>query len=522
MLTEPEILSHPYVVGLEQKVARCTQTIEEQGKANESYRVALAKLEHELAWFKKQLFGPKSERRTSDVFPSTASQPSGDKKEGAPERKKSNKQELPGNASESGLRFGSEVPVEEVPVKNPLVEGLSPSEYEVIDEKVVDRLCRRKGSHYVKRYRQPVVKILATGEITQPPAPERVIASSQVDVSFLVGMLTDKFLYHLPLYRQHQQLRAEGIEVSRASLSTWAHAAIDLLVPIYSAHKASVLSSSVLSMDESPHKAGRRNGGNKMSNCYFWFLYGDQGEVLIHQAQTRGLSVVKALLLDKFSGVILSDGYPVYEQIVKELNLLLANCWAHARRGFVEAEKQEPVSSAQAVAIIRELYQKEEHAPPEREARLEYRLTHMKPIVDRFFDWLTKEQERLEGFPKTSYSKAVTYASKREASLRLFLSNPEVPIDNNHTERTVRPLVLGRKNYLFCWTEIGAEKVAIIQSLLISCQIQGVAPWEYLNDVLLRVSTHPASKVAELTPRNWKMLFSAEARANAQALSKVA
>lgn len=519
MQLELEIKNHPYVVELEETFKQ--QLVEISQKISESFQSRINELEKQVNWFKQQLFGAKSERRIEEIFPSIGTQlklpldiPEVSQSAVAAvttvasfERKKSNKQIPDDKASISGLRFGAEVRVEEVPIANPGTAGLSESEYEVINERVTERLCQEKSAYYIKRYRQPVIKLKENGKIVEPAAPEAVINSPYADISVLVGLVVDKFAYHLPLYRQHQRMLQASIILSRGTLTTWVHTFIDLFIPVYQAQKSSVLSSKLLSMDETPHKAGRRNGAGKMSVCYYWFLYGDQKEVIIENSVSRGTEVVRNLLLDKFTGILLSDGYPVYDSIVAELQLQHAHCWAHARRKFIEAEHQEPVSSRQAVALIREIYDKEAQAPDERDKRLEFRLKYIKPLVDKFFAWLHEESKRLDGLPKTSYSDAVNYALPREASLRVFLSNPDVPIDNNHTERAVRPLVMGRKNYLFCWSELGAEKVAIIQSLIITCQLHDIDPWEYLTDVAQRISTHPALQVEDLTPRLWKNLF---------------
>lgn len=498
--------------------------VEALTKAEESYLSRIGDLEHQIRWFKKQIFGPKSERRADDIMPLTGTQ---GKLLELPEvprptvettaikgyvRKKSTKIVANDNASETGLRFGPEIEVKEIAVPNPVTSGLDESQYEVLGENVSEKLCQRKGSYYVERRRQQRIKVKESGKIIEDKAPERIISSPYADLSVLVGMTTDKFLYHLPLYRQHQRMTAQGVYISRGTLTNWTHEFIDLFEPVYEAQWRSVLESSVLSMDETPHKAGRRNGGGKMSKCYFWFLYGDRKEVVIHNSRTRGSDVIKGLL-GEFKGTLLTDGYPAYESVVKELLLELANCWAHTRRYFVEAEEQEPLSSKRAVDLIRQLYLLEDQAPPDREERLRYRIERMKPVVDEFFGWLNEERERVTRLPTTSYSKAVQYALNREGSLRVFLTNPDVPIDNNHTERAVRPAVLGRKNYLFCWTEVGAEKVAIIQSLIYTCQLHGISPWDYLTDVAMRLSTHPASRVAELTPRLWKTTASLLAQA---------
>lgn len=505
MNLELDIRNHPYVIEL-------TKTIEALKAHN-------AELASQIAWLKRQIHGPKSERRIDDAFPLTGQQPlligatttEPTKVEATRvkehDRKKSNKVFSADNAAETGLRFGPEVRVEEIPIANPAAKDLAPDEYEVVGQRTTERLCQEKSAYFIKRYCQPVIKIKETGKLINPPVIESIIDSPYADISVLIGLIIDKFLYYQPLYRQHQKMRAQGIELSRATLTTWAHSFIDLFKPVYVAQLASALESLVLSMDETPHKAGRRSGQNKMATCYFWFLYGDKKEVIIHNATTRGSQVIRDLLSEQFHGTLLSDGYPAYKSVTAELNLVHASCWAHARRKFIDAEKQEPQACKEAVAIIRQLYEQEATAPIDREKRLEYRIEYEKPIVDKLFDWLQQERKRLGGLPKTNYSKSVNYALERDASLKVFLSNPDVPIDNNHTERAVRYQVMARKNYLFCWSELGADKVAIIQSLFITCQLHDIDPWQYLTDVATRIQTHPQARVQELIPRNWKLLF---------------
>lgn len=524
MINDQEIATHPYVIELlrviEELKSQLTQT-------TKTFQSKIAELQQQVTWFQKQTFGKKSERRVDDVFPTTKTQLPLFSGSTTPTpaavtpitvvaehvRKKSNKVTAPDNAGQSGLRFGPEVRVEVISVLNPAIAGLAESEYEVVETRVVERLCQEKSGYFIKQYTTQVVKILSTGKLKAAAFPEPVIDSRYADISLLVGLLMDKFLYHLPIYRQHQRMAALGIDVSRGSLVNWVLAVISLLEPIYRAQESSVLESKVLSMDETPHKAGRRDGPGKLGVSQFWFLYGDKNEVYIHNNESKGAEVIRKLLKDKFHGTLLSDGAPAYEKIAAELQLLHAECWAHARRNFVEAEEQEPEGAKLAVAFIKEIYVAEAAAPTKLEEKLEYRLAKIKPLVVTFFEWLTKERSRVSLLPKNSYTKAVQYAAAREASLRVFLSNPEVPIDNNHTERQIRPLVLGRKNYLFCWSELGAKSVAMIQSLLLTCQLHDVDPHEYLTDVLTRISTHSQFDIAELTPRQWKAKFSKQALA---------
>lgn len=133
-----------------------------------------------------------------------------------------------------------------------------------------------------------------------------------------------------------------------------------------------------------------------------------------------------------------------------------------------------------------------------------------KPIVDRFFDWLRKELDTRILLPSNKFTAAANYSLQRERALRVFIEDPDVPLDTNKVERALRPIPLGRKNWMFCWTEVGAEYVGQIQSLLITCKLQGVDPYTYLVDVLQRINTHPASEIHLLIPRLWKQHFAAD------------
>ncbi len=160
-----------------------------------------------------------------------------------------------------------------------------------------------------------------------------------------------------------------------------------------------------------------------------------------------------------------------------------------------------------ALELIRKLY--EEEARLKRKAldgtmQLEHRTQRCKPIVDEFFDWLKRVLEERVLLQSNPFTEAANYAVAREAGLRVFLEYPNVSVDTNHLEREIRPIALGRKNWLFCWTEVGAKYVGIVQSLLATCRLQGIDPYTYLVDVLQRVDRHPIAEVAKLTPRLWK------------------
>lgn len=134
-------------------------------------------------------------------------------------------------------------------------------------------------------------------------------------------------------------------------------------------------------------------------------------------------------------------------------------------------------------------------------------MTHTKSVVDAFFNWAEQQLEHAALLPSNPLTKALHYALERREGLSVFLTDADVPIDTNHLQRALRPILMGRKNWLFCWSEVGAEAVATIQSLIVTCRLHDIDPYEYLVDVLQRIDRHPAANVHLLTPRLWKQHF---------------
>ena len=479
-------------------------------------------LEHQLNWFKRQVFGEKSEKRDmtdnpfqhtiADVLkelPEVTAKEAEEKQTIRYQRGKAKKDVLAGTPDDSGLRFDEDVPVEEITLSAPELDGPDADDYEVIGYKNTYRLAQRPGSQVVLKYTRPVLKKRSTQKVMTPPAPANVLDKSIADVSFLAGMLLDKFLYHLPLYRQHQRLEVNGIKVARSTLTNLSQRSIELLKPIYEAQLRHLLLSRILAMDETPIKAGRKKKG-KMNHAYFWPIYGDHDEVCFTFSLSRGMQHILDQLGD-FNGTLVTDGYGAYEKFNKQNpSLTHAQCWVHCRRTFEEAKETEPEAVAIALAYIGRLYEHEAYLrekPLIGQKKLDYRSRNSLPVVDAFFDWCYQQRQRIDLVKSNPLSKALAYAMKREQALKVFLSDPDVPMDTNHLERALRVIPMGRRNWNFCWTELGAEHVGIIQSLLVTCKLHNVNAYDYIVDVLQRISTHPASRVEELTPRLWKERF---------------
>ena len=491
-------------------------TIAELETRNATLTLEVNELTRQLDWFKRQLFGRKSEKRL-EIDPAvqplldglvdaeqTATFPAPATESISYARRK--KQRDAGCVTDEGLRFDDSVPVVTITLPVPADIG----DHEVIGEDVTHRLAQRPGSYVVLKYVRQVVKRKADAVVSSWPAPPTVWAGSLADVSVIAGILVDKFCHHLPLYRQHQRMTLSGVQLSRAILTQWVHRAATLLAPIHAAQLRHVLLSKTLAMDETPIKAGRDHDKGRMKTGWYWPLYGEDDEVVFTFAQSRARKHIDTVLAD-FHGTLLSDGAAAYASFARERpELVHAQCWSHTRRMFVKAEMDAPVSVAEALALIGRLYVVEAEIRVQQldaAATLDRRQRDTLPAVDAFFAWVDAQCHRLDLVPSSRLAKALAYVREREGALRVYLGDPTVAIDTNHLERALRPIPMGRKAWLFCWTEVGAEYVGVIQSLMTTCRLHGINPYTYLVDVLQRIAIHPDKDIDALTPRHWKMLF---------------
>src|ERR1035437_7402599 len=298
----------------------------------------IVNLRRQVAWFQRQIFGQKSEKRLPEPegvqgtlgvsFDAVPDALPPNKKTRVAGHERESKPKPTEGADESTLFFDDKkVPVEVIDVPNPETAGLTAEDYEVIGEKVSHRLAQRPGSYVILKYVRPVIKRRDTQILSCPPAPAGVINGSRADVSFVVGMMIDKCAYHQPLYRQHQHLCDSGINVSRAWLTQLMQSTIALLEPIHDAQLRSIRASRVKVMDETPIKAGRAGPG-KMKKAYFWSVYGEQDEICFLYYPGRSAAHVQdALGLSPPDGaVLLTDGYIVYEQYANKTGI------THAQR----------------------------------------------------------------------------------------------------------------------------------------------------------------------------------------------
>lgn len=480
-----------------------------------------AVLEQQLDWFKRQLFGRKSEKQLLDdvstqgsLFTTNKETPSIDTSTDIKAHKRKSSKQLNGDeVNDTGLRFDASVPTKVIDMPAPELQGDNAENYEIIGYKESNRLAQQPGSYTILIYRRPVVRHKSEQTVKTTSAPSNVLEGCYADVSLIAGLMVDKGVYHLPLYRQHQRMIDSGVHISRATLINWIQKGIELLRPIHQANLQSIINSKTLAMDEVPIKAGRKSKG-KMKQTYFWPMFGDNNEIAFTWSNSRGFLHAQNQL-EGFTGTLLTDGYAAYSKTVAKLNekeqtVTHATCWVHARRYFDRALLIEPIAAQAAIDQIAQLYKNEKHIKDkitEPADALAYRQKHSEPLVVEFFNWIYEQRQRTDLTPTNPLTKALNYVNERQVEMKVFLSNPDVAMDTNHLERALRVIPMGRKNYLFCWSELGAEQLGILQSLLVTCRLQEINPYHYIVDVLQRVSIHPASKVAELTPRVWKEKF---------------
>lgn len=504
------------------KHERATQEIAKKDQAlakkDQAWTNEVKRLSHRVKWLEKQLFGVRSERRALEVCEpadqlalelemlKVETKPPGRKVTVKQHEKQlRDRPTQVEDAATGGLRFDERTTVVEVIAEDPAIAGVAESDLVVLGEErhhtiiqlppyaVVATICR-------------TTKNKLTGKISCPKVPEKVFDRCCADVSFLASLVVDKYRDHLPGYRQHQRLEACGIELGRKNLTLYTHRVAELLEPIWQEQLTSIFKSEVLSADETPTPAGRQNG--KIKKGFYWAFHGDQNELAFIFSPSRSHQVAKNLLQD-FKGTLLSDGYQAYEEFSKASGVLWANCWAHVRRKFIESEAEEPTMVGKLIKLFQSLYEIEARGRGKPKLLRDLRKTESRPIVDELFRLIDKEYQETSARPSSAYLEALVYARNREGPLRVFLENPDLPIDNNHTERSIRPTAVGRKNWMFHFTEDGARKGAILYSLIWTCRLQGIDPVTYLIDVLQRVSTHPASDTDLLTPRLWKENFAA-------------
>jgi transposase len=313
---------------------------------------------------------------------------------------------------------------------------------------------------------------------------------------------------HLPLNRQEKILERQGIILSKSHMVDIIAHAHDLVKGIIEPIRREVLASGLVGMDESPVNVLDDTLAGKSHRGYFWTM-GSKDAVVYRFDKGRSGENITALLGEDYTGYVVADGFSAYDPKTKPRGYTLIHCWAHVRRGFFEMMKEQPVAR-EAVNRIAAMYHLESEArknPEPLEALAEARRTLIGPLLNSFWTWLTERSQHV--LPKSSLGVAINYALERKGSLEKFLDDPRIPMDNNQSERDLRHVVIGRKNWNFAGSYEGAERLATFFTLMQSCKRVKLNPWFYLTHVFSVIEDHSSHRLDELTPSRVKALLQA-------------
>lgn len=372
---------------------------------------------------------------------------------------------------------------------------------------ITEELEYQPGELYVKRYVRPKYARLESDGVVIGTLPSRPIEKGLAGPGLLAYVLGSKFVDHLPLYRQRQQFRRQGVELPESTLCGWVESACGLLTPLYEAHRHELLQTSYLMADETPIRVLDNSQPGKCHLGYLWVYYDPLRQLALFDYQPGRGQDGPAAMLKNFTGHLQTDGYVAYEAITARPDVIAVGCWAHGRRYFDKAQDSDAERATSMLSQIQQLYYFERHAREAQmshEQRYQLRQEFAKPIVATIKTWL--DQQGLQVLPKSAIGQAVGYMLGQWPKLEKYLTDGRLEIDNNLIENAIRPVALGRKNYLFAGSHGGARRAALIYTLVATAKLHGVEPFVYLKDVLVRIADHPHKRVAELLPQNWKSL----------------
>lgn len=372
---------------------------------------------------------------------------------------------------------------------------------------VTEELEYQPGELYVKRYVRPKYARPDGEGVVVGVLPSRPIEKGLAGPGLIAHVLGSKFVDHLPLYRQRQQFRRQGVELSESTLCGWVESSCHLLLPLYEAQRHELLQTSYLMADETPIRVLDSSQPGQCHLGYHWVYHDPLRKLAFFDYQAGRGQDGPAEMLKNFTGHLQTDGYAAYEVITARPGVVAVGCWAHGRRYFDKAQDSDPERAMWMLSQIQQLYHLERHA---REAQMSHaqryqlRQESAPPIVASIKTWL--DQQGLQVLPKSVIGKAVGYMLRQWPKLEKYLTDGRLEIDNNLIENAIRPVALGRKNYLFAGSHDGARRAALIYTLVATAKLHGVEPFAYLKDVLGRIADHAHKRVAELLPQNWKSL----------------
>lgn len=499
-----EQLSKQELIALLQKQERAAQ---EHQKKNSILQQENTYLKSQVELLRRMQFGQKRERFEGDPaqgllpFETLAQEVAMQEEEIKEQITYSRKKQ---STHKGRAALPAHLPVEEVEI---YPEG-DLSEMICIGKEVTEELECEPARFFIRRYIRYKYAVKSGEGILKGELPERVIDKGIPGAGLLSMILTDKYVDHLPLYRQKQRFARENIPIASSTIEGWVKQALERLEPLYQQLKFDIKAKGYLQVDETSIKVleSEKKGATHMG--WYWVYHSPlDGLVLMDYQPTRGFMATKEMLAS-FSGYLQSDGYAVYEKIGQRNNVTPVACWAHARREFERALDNDKARASKALNLIQALYAverkaKEEGLSPEQIKIL--RLDEALPVINELGKWIFSEVKGT--LPKSQIGKAMRYTMERWDKLSAYLQDGSLLIDNNLIENAIRPIALGRKNYLFAGTHDAAAKAGMLYSFLAICKKHEVNPVQWLKYTLQNIMTINHKDIKNLYPQNYKKLI---------------
>jgi transposase len=469
-------------------------------------------LKAQVEWFKRQLFGKKSEKIIQDspdqllLFEPLASPELEVVKINSHDRVKSNK-------TKQSISFPPDLPVErtvyDLEETQKICQETGKSLVK-IGEEISQKLACKPGSYYIKE----IVRIKyaapkgAEETIRTAFMPDSILPRCKADESLLADILTKKFSDHLPLYRQSEILARDKIQISRQVLSRWVIKCGIALKPLYEQMKKEIIESRQVFIDEVPISM-LKPGNGQVHQAYMWVMVGGKEAnpyLRVYNFKENRKHEHAAELLSSFKdGVVHSDKYGAYEVLANKKKFVWCPCWVHIRRKFFEAEGGDSNFIQLVLRKIRYLFMFERVAWSRSEdERIRIRREKELPIIDELIELIKSRLVNGSALPKSKFKEALVYFLGLVPYLKNYTDYPFARMDNNVAERAVRPLAVGRKNWLFLGSEDSGESSATVLSLVQTCKALGINPREYLEDVMRRLTSYNFGQIDQLLPHKWK------------------
>ncbi len=370
-----------------------------------------------------------------------------------------------------------------------------------IGEEITEELEINPGKLFVKRYIRPKYIQPQTEKIIIAPMVDRPLPKVIAGAGLLTQLMIDKYVDHLPIYRICERFKRDNVNIPYNTMIDWVGESIKLITPLYEVLKKKVLASNYIHVDETGIKVLDKDKKGSTHKGWLWaYLNSIERMALFDYQPTRGRAAPYELL-KKYEGHLQVDGYNVYDVFTENNKIKILYCMAHARRKFFEAQPNDAVNSAIGLEYCQKLYAIERDMI-ERSLTVdqifEERQQKSKPILDEFYQWM--KNLLLEVLPKSPIGTAIAYTLARWDGLCVYITDGKLNIDNNPVENSIRPIAIGRKNYLFAGSHDAAQRTAILYSLLATCKLNDINPYTWLKETLIAIPNHPVNRLEELLP----------------------